>query len=256
MSTAVTIERTGSIAIVRLDRGARANAMSFSIMAELTDAARSFEGDPDLGAVVLTGTSSIFSAGMDLRDEAFDRMDTLTLPEKRELAEHGPRLARAWAGLEAPTVAAIDGPCLAGGLALVSMCDFRVAGDGALFGAPEVQVAHNMGWHSVPRLVRLVGPQATKRILLAGEKWNAAEAKDLGFVDRVCATGGALEAALELAEKLASNPVVAARMVKRQIDAAAHGDDWALSAFDKDQQIVAWMSEEFAQLRRGFSKKN
>lgn len=255
MSNAVTTERTGAIAIVRLDRGARANAMSFDIMAELTNAARQFEGDSSLGAIILTGTSSIFSAGMDLRDEAFDRLETLTLPELRELAEHGPRLARAWAGLEAPTVAAIDGPCLAGGLALVAMCDFRVAGGGAVFGAPEVQVAHNMGWHSVPRLVRLVGVQATKRILLTGEQWDAAEAKTLGFVDRVCDDGESLHAAVKLAETLASNPGFAARMVKRQIDAAAHGDDWALSAFDKDQQIVAWMSEEFSRLRQSLGKR-
>ncbi len=255
MSNAVTTERAGSVAVVTLDRGARANAMSFAIMSELTEAARQFEGDADLGAVVLTGTPSIFSAGMDLRDDAFDHLETLTLPEKRELAEHGPRLARAWAGLEAPTIAAIDGPCLAGGLALVAMCDFRVAGSGALFGAPEVQVAHNMGWHSVPRLVRLVGVQATKRILLTGEQWSAAEAKALGFVDSVCEAGQALEAAQLLADKLISNPLVATRMVKRQIDAAAHGDDWALSAFDKDQQIVAWMSEEFAELRQSVRKR-
>ena len=61
------------------------------------------------------------------------------------------------------------------------MTDVRVAGAGARFGAPEVAVAHNMGWHSVPRLVRLVGVSATRRVLIAGEEWNADEAKALGF---------------------------------------------------------------------------
>ena len=255
MGNAVTIQLENDIATVRLDRGARANAMSFEIMTALTDAARSLEGEIELAAVVLTGTDRIFSAGMDLRDETFDRLDNMSLSEKRALAEHGPRLARTWAGLEAPTVAAIDGACLAGGLALAAMCDFRVAGDGAVFGAPEVQVAHNMGWHSVPRLVSLVGVQPTRRLLLLGEQWDAHTAMTLGFVDAVCDAGHASDKAMDLAHRLAANPRMAARMVKRQIDAAAHGDDWALSAYDKDQQIVAWMSEEFSEVRRRFSRK-
>lgn len=255
MTDAVTIDRRGAVAVVTLDRGGRANAMSFAIMDALTEAARSLEGDAGLAAVVLTGTVRIFSAGMDLRDEAFDRLVTMSLAEKRALAEHGPRLARAWAGLEMPTIAAIEGPCLAGGLALVAMCDFRVAGCSARFGAPEVQVAHNMGWHSVPRLVRLVGVQATRRVLLAGEEWTAEEARRLGFVDYLAEDGMALTGALALAERIADQPAMATRMVKRQIDAAAHGDDWGISAFDKDQQIVAWMSEDFAAARAKFTGK-
>jgi len=255
MSSAVTVERRDSIAIVTLDRGGRANAMSFAIMGALTEAARSLEGDSSLAAVVLAGTGRIFSAGMDLRDDAFDRMATMNLAEKRALAEHGPRLARTWAGLEMPTVAAIEGPCLAGGLALVAMCDFRVAGRSARFGAPEVQVAHNMGWHSVPRLVRLVGVQATRRVLLASEEWTAEDARRLGFVDYLAEDGKARDEALALAARIAGQPAMATRMVKRQIDAAAHGDDWGISAFDKDQQIVAWMSEDFAAARAKFTGK-
>lgn len=255
MPDAVTISRQGDIAIVTLDRGGRANAMSFAIMDALTEAAGSLEGDSGLSAVVLTGTGRIFSAGMDLRDEAFDRLGAMSLADKRALAEHGPRLARAWAGLEMPTIAAIEGACLAGGLALVAMCDFRVAARSALFGAPEVQVAHNMGWHSVPRLVRLVGVQATRRVLLAGEQWGAEEALRLGFADYLAEDGKALDVALDLAGRIAGQPAMATRMVKRQIDAAAHGDDWGISAFDKDQQIVAWMSEDFAAARARFTGK-
>jgi enoyl-CoA hydratase/carnithine racemase len=224
-------------------------------MDALAEAARSLEDDAGLAVVVLTGTAKIFSAGMDLRDAAFDRLGAMSLAEKRALAERGPRLARAWAGLEMPTIAAIEGPCLAGGLALVAMCDFRVAGRSARFGAPEVQVAHNMGWHSVPRLVRLVGVQATRRVLLAGEEWTAEDARRLGFADFLAEDGMALTGAFALAERIAGQPAMATRMVKRQIDAAAHGDDWGISAFDKDQQIVAWMSEDFAAARAKFTSK-
>ncbi len=252
---AVSIEHQGAIAIVRLDRGARANAMSFAIMDALADAARGFETDARVAAVVLTGTPTLFSAGMDLADEAFDRLAAMDLPERRMLAEHGPRLARAWSGIEAPTIAAIEGPCLAGGLALAAMLDFRIAAANARFAAPEIQVAHNMGWHSVPRLVSLVGVQATRRLLLAGDEWSGEEALKLGFADRLAEPGRALHEALAMAERIASFPRTAARMIKRQIAAAAHAGEFALSALDKDQQLVAWMSEDFAAARARFRRK-
>jgi enoyl-CoA hydratase/carnithine racemase len=254
-ASVVGIERHGEIALVRFDRGERANALSFDVMDMLTEAALSFEADAKVAAVVLAGTPHIFSAGMDLADPAFDRLSQMSLAERRMLAEHGPRLARAWASIEAPTVAAIEGPCLAGGLALAAMLDFRVAAADARFGAPEVQVAHNMGWHSVPRLVALVGAQASRRLLLAGEEWTGDMAHKLGFVDRVVAKGKAVEGAMALAAQLAGYPHTAARMIKRQITAAAHGAEFALSALDKDQQLVAWMSEDFAAARARFKRK-
>ena len=186
----VTIEREDGLAVVTYDRRGRANAMSFDIMDELASAALGFTDDNDLRCVVLTGTDRIFSAGMDLSDPVFDRINEMSLEEKRHYSERGPRLARAWAAIEVPVICAIEGPCLAGGLALASMCDFRVASQSSRFGAPEVQVAHNMGWHSVPRLIALVGVQATRRVLLAGEEWNAEEARRLGFADEVCEAGG------------------------------------------------------------------
>jgi enoyl-CoA hydratase len=250
----VSIERQGDIAVVHFNRGGRANALSFAIMDMLGEAALSFETDARVAAVVLSGAASIFSAGMDLADEAFDRLTAMDLAERRMLAEHGPRLARAWASIEAPTIAAIEGPCLAGGLALAAMLDFRVAAQNARFAAPEIQVAHNMGWHSVPRLVALVGVQATRRLLMAGEEWSADMAHKLGFVDRVVAPGDALTSALAMAGRLAGYPHTAARMIKRQIAAAAHGNEFAVSALDKDQQLVAWMSEDFTAARARFKK--
>jgi enoyl-CoA hydratase/carnithine racemase len=249
---AVSIERSDNIAIVRLDRGGKANAMSFAIMDELADAALSFVDDTPLRAVVLTGTDRIFSAGMDLTDPFFDRLPDVPLEEVRYYSERGPRLARAWTQIEVPVICAVEGACMGGGLALAATADFRVASREARFAAPEVQVAHNMGWHSVPRLVALVGVQATRRILLTSEEWAGEEAFGLGFADRVCEPGRALEEAMALARQIASFPGLAVRMIKRQVDAAAHGQDVALSAYDKDQQMVVWLSDDFRAARRKF----
>ncbi|HUF45278.1 MAG TPA: enoyl-CoA hydratase/isomerase family protein [Aestuariivirgaceae bacterium] len=255
MDRIVNIERLGEIAVVRFDRRGRANALSFAMMEDLAAAARSFETDAAVRVVVLAGAPKIFSAGMDLADPAFARIAAMSFAERRMLAEHGPRLTRAWAGVEAPTIAAIEGPCLAGGLALAAMCDFRVGAQGARFGAPEIEVAHNMGWHTVPRLVAILGVQAARRILMTGEQWSVEEARSAGLVDWTAAEGKALDRALEVARHIARYPAVAARMIKRQIEAAAHGFDWAVSALDKDQQVAVWLSEEFEAARRRFSDK-
>jgi len=111
-----------------------------------------------------------------------------------------------------------------------------------------------MGWHSVPRLIALVGVQATRRILLAGEQWTADEAKRLGFADEVCEAGQALDTATRMADRIGGYPGLAVRMIKRQIDASAHALDYARSAYDKDQQLVAWMSEDFQAARQKFVK--
>ena len=137
MDRIVSVERLDDIALVRFDRRGRANALSFAMMDDLAAAARGFETDAGVRAVVLTGAPGIFSAGMDLADPAFDRIAAMSFAERRMLAEHGPRLARAWAAVEAPTIAAIEGPCLAGGLALAAMCDFRVGAEVPASGRPR-----------------------------------------------------------------------------------------------------------------------
>ncbi len=250
-----SIERTGEgIAVVRFDRGGRANALSFAIMDELAEVALSFVDDTALRAVVLTGTERIFSAGMDLGDPFFDRLPDAPFEEVRHYSERGPRLARAWTSVEVPVICAVEGACMGGGLALAAAADFRVTSRAARFAAPEVRVAHNMGWHSVPRLVALVGVQAARRLLLSGDEWSGEEAHRLGFADEVCEPGSALDQAIVMARRIASFPGLAVRMIKRQIDAAAHGQDVALSAYDKDQQMVAWLSDDFWKARQKFVK--
>jgi enoyl-CoA hydratase/carnithine racemase len=249
MTQTVSVERKGAIALVRFDRSGQANALTFDIMRALTAAARGFEEDPQTAVVILTGADRVFSGGMDLKAADWDRLPSLSLDERREFARLGPRLARAWMGVEPVTIAAIEGPCYAGGLALAAMCDFRVAGRSARFAAPEVAVGLNMAWHSVPRLVRLVGVQATRQLLLLGATWDTAKAAGLGFLDEVCEDGSALVAAHRMAERVAARPQLATRLVKRAIETVQHGGDIAQSLADGDLQLVNWTSEAFANAR-------
>jgi 1,4-dihydroxy-2-naphthoyl-CoA synthase len=251
----VTIERQGRIAIVRLDRGDGRNALSLQACRELTEVARSFDQDPDVSAVILTGTAAVFSMGADLRDEELKRSRSARLAERRLSMQTGGRMCRAWEELEPLTIAAIEGWCIGGGTAISVACDLRVASTQATFYVPEIERGMNLSWGAVPRITRLVGPALAKRTIILAEKLPAARALDWGLIDETCEPGNALQAAMALAERAASLPPVQLRMIKQAINAAAFALDRAVSHADFDQFALAAASEDFAEGTQSFLEK-
>jgi enoyl-CoA hydratase/carnithine racemase len=253
ISAAVTLEQRGPVAIIRFAGPSRANPLSIGIMRDLIAAARHFEDDARTAAVVVTGGAEVFSGGLDLRDGDTRRMAEGALEERRALADTGRRLLDTFSGLAAVTIAAIEGPCLGGGLALAAALDFRVAGRAAVFGAPEVAVGLNMGWGSLGSLAAVAGVQATRRLVLAGERLDAAQAQAAGLIDDVARDDGALELALAWAERVAAYPVAPLRMAKRALAAIVQASGTATS-LDTDQFVAAASSPEFARALDRFAK--
>jgi len=251
----VSIERTGRIAIVRLDRGDGRNTLSLEVCRQLTHAARSFDDDPDVSAVILTGTREVFSMGADLKDDELRRARQARLAERRLAMQIGGRMCRAWAEIEAMTLVAIEGWCVGGGAALSVACDLRVASTAATFYVPEIERGMNLSWNAVPRLAHLVGPARAKRIAALAEKLDAPSALNWGLVDRTAEPGRALEAALEFAERAASLPPVQLRMIKQAVDASVSALDRATSHADFDQFALAAQSDDFAEGNRSFLER-
>jgi len=254
-SGAVAVERQGRVAVVRFDRGDGNNALSFGAMEELRQCALSFDEDPDVSAIVLTGTDSVWSKGFDLKDEEARAAYAGGLADRRLAARTGTRMCKAWSELQPLTIAAVEGWCVGGGVALAASCDLRIAGSGAVFYTPEIERGMNMGWRSVPRLVRLMGPSRAKRMLALAEKLDAARAASWGLADEVVAAGTALSCALDMAGKAAGMPPVQLRMIKGQVDAAAHAFDEALSYMDGDQNLLARSGEDFQEGVDAFLEK-
>src|SRR5581483_6755353 len=153
----VTIEKglgpDGRIAVVRFDRGDGINALSPEAMRQLTRAARSFEDDGDTSVVVLTGGEKAFSAGFDLKDPEGRLRKTMDLGSLRRHLTLGPRLARAWQDMDQITIAAIEGFCIGGGVALAVALDFRIMAANAHMRVPEIGLGMNMSWQSIPRML-------------------------------------------------------------------------------------------------------
>ncbi|MCY3831009.1 MAG: enoyl-CoA hydratase/isomerase family protein [Rhodospirillaceae bacterium] len=250
----VRIERDGRIATVTLDRGNAANALSLSAMRELTEAARSFENDHETSVVILAGGAN-FSMGFDLRDAESGELRALGLAERRQRLAAGPRMCQAWQDIEPLTIAAIEGWCIGGGVALAVACDFRVVGRSATLYTPEIERGMSMSWGSVPRTVALIGPARAKRLLILAERLDADRALGWGLADEKAEDGEALAAARRIAERAAGLPPAQVRMIKELIDANAHALGRATAAIDRDQFILSQSSGDFEEGVRSFLEK-
>jgi enoyl-CoA hydratase/carnithine racemase len=241
----VHVEKQGRVALVRFDRGNKANALSYETMRQLTDAARQLDDDAELSAVVLTGRADNFSLGADLKDTEAAAVAGAGLSERRAALRIGPRMCEAWERLEPITIAAIEGHCVGGGAAIAVALDLRVMADDGTLYVPEVERGMNMSWGSIPRFVNLAGPARTKRLVALAEKVDADRAERWGLVDETCPSGRAVEVAMGLAQRAAELPPVQVRMVKQGIDMAAKALNGAAGAMDRDQFLLAQTSHDF-----------
>ncbi len=250
----VTLRVAEGVAHVTIRRGDRFNALGMETLTGLRDAARALRTDTAAHAVIVSG-DPVFTAGADLKDPALRARDTMSLLEKREILRLGPDMCDAFEALDQVTIAAIEGFCIGGGVALAAACDFRVMARSAYMRLPEVPLGMNMSWHTIPRLVTLCGPARTKYLTLFGERLGAAEALAQGLADQVSEDGAALAAAGALAAKAAALPPVAARIAKRAIVQAASALGAATSYADLDQYALASMTADHKEAVAAFLEK-
>lgn len=209
----VEIERDGPVALLRLNRPAKLNALS----SELESALLAALADPTVqtsSAVVLAGAGRAFSAGADLTEVRSMAADAVL-----EYYRASGRVYEALAGLAQPTVAALHGYCLGGGFELALAADFRVADDTAVLGFPEVGLGILPSSGGTLRVVRALGPLRARELILLGRRLDARAAAELGLLTEVVAAGAAPARATELAAQLAGLAPEALQLAGRVIDA-------------------------------------
>ena len=249
----ITID--AGVALVRMARPARRNALSVGLMRQLTEAAIAIGKATDIHAVILAGADDYFSAGADLADPGRADARAGTLLEQRQADKLGPDLCAAWEAVEQVTIAAVEGYCIGGAAALALACDFRIAGAGAYFRLPEIALGMNMSWRSLPRLAALVGPARAKRFAIFCEPCPADEALAWGMIDVLTPAGAALPEARVWAAKVAALPPIPVRMTKEAINAASGALTAATAFMDRDQWLLTRTSQDFAEGTRAFLEK-
>lgn len=186
------------------------NALSSEILNELADEAERLAADPGLKAVVITGNAKVFAAGAEISQVMSDRRAEQIAAFRRACDTLG-KIPR-------PVIAAISGFALGGGLEVALSCDLRVASDSTRVGLPEILLGVFPGAGGTQRLTRIVGRAKTKELIWTGRQVKADEALALGIVDQVVPGDGYLQAALDLANSLASGAVLAMGLSKFAID--------------------------------------
>lgn len=192
-------ETRGRVAVLRLNRPERLNAMNRVMLRELGEACDRVEADDAVSVLVLTGEGASFSSGFDLKEQAEETPEGFAA-WRRALRQDFDAVMRFW-NLAKPTVAAVRGHALAGGCELALACDLTIAAEGAAFGEPELKFGAGI---VVMLLPWLTNPKAAKEILLTGEDGiSAREARRLGLVNRVVPDADLMEAAMSTARRMA-----------------------------------------------------
>ncbi len=212
MGEFVRVEIDQAIATIRLDRPPM-NALNAQVQDKIAAAAAEASADSSVRAVVLYGGPTVFAAGADIKEMA-DASDGRMAADSRRLQASFTTVAR----IPKPVVAAITGYALGGGLELALCADFRVAGQGAKVGQPEILLGVIPGAGGTQRLPRLVGPARAKDIVFTGRFLDAAEALAIGLVDQVVPDAEVYDAARALVARYATGPALALRAAKQAID--------------------------------------
>jgi enoyl-CoA hydratase len=256
----VIFERRGAVGVLTLNRPERRNAYSIQTVDEVHRVCDELDADLTTRVLILTGAGPAFCAGLDLKGGGLDAW-----PEKElGLVQRQYRLQRRLASMvlrlrdiPQPVIAAIHGPAVGGGLALIAASDLRIADTTARFNAAFIKLGLSGGddgssWF----LPRLVGPAKAAEILYTGRFVGAAEALSIGLVNEVVEDGEHVRAAEKMAEQILSNSPLGIRMTKELLNYSldAPGLRQAME-LEHRTQVLCMMTDDFAEGVRAFGER-
>ena len=207
----ILIGTRGRVGLITLNRPKALNALNNQLMHELMDALESFDGETGIGAMVITGNEKAFAAGADIKELAEKSMTEMM--DSDHIAVFG-RIRT----IRKPVIAAVSGWALGGGFEIAMSCDMIVASESAKFGLPEVTIGVIPGAGGTQRLARAVGKFIAMEMILNNRTLTAQEAQQFGLVNRVVPVETYLEAAIKLADEIASRAPLAVRAAKKTIN--------------------------------------
>jgi enoyl-CoA hydratase/carnithine racemase len=214
----VRLEVEDGIGTIRLDRPPM-NPLSVQVQEEIRAAASAAGGSRDIAAVVVYGGEKVFAAGADIKEmQAMSYVDMVDRSVALQSA------ITSVARIQKPTVAAVTGYALGGGCELALACDFRVVGENAKLGQPEILLGVIPGAGGTQRLSRLVGPARAKEIIFSGRFVKAEEALRIGLVDKVVPADEVYASALAWMRTFVGGPAYALRAAKEAIDRGLEAD--------------------------------
>jgi enoyl-CoA hydratase/carnithine racemase len=242
----VRVEVADQIATIRLDRP-KMNALNTQVQEEIAEAAAQVSGDAGVAAVVLYGGERVFAAGADIKEMA-DMSYAQMASRSAALQASFTAVAR----IPKPVVAAVTGYALGGGLELALCADFRVLGESAKVGQPEILLGIIPGAGGTQRLPRLIGPAKAKDLIFSGRHVPASEALAIGLADKVVPDAEVYSAARSLVAQYAGGPSLALRAAKQAVDSGLEVDLAAGLEIERLQFAALFATEDQKNGMRSF----
>jgi enoyl-CoA hydratase len=199
--------------LIQINRPQQLNALNAAVMEELAAALEEFDGNAQVGCIVITGNQRAFAAGADIKEMAGA---TAVEMVQRDSIARWDRIRK----IKKPVIAAVSGFCLGGGCELAMACDLIVASEAAQFGQPEINIGVIPGAGGTQRLTRALGKSKAMELILTGRYLSAREAEQFGLAARVAPVEVYLDEALKLANEIAARPPLAVRFAKEAINKA------------------------------------
>lgn len=249
-TTPLVIERSGRVAILRLNRPLVLNALDPALVEALLAAVEAAGADPSIGCILVTAAGRSFCAGGDLT-----AMLAMDAPAFRAYIEGLQSLSMAMQRVPVPTVAALHGHVLAGGFELAIECDIRIATRDVVFGLPDTSIGLSPTSGMSRLLPRLVGEAWARHLLLTGETISVATAERIGLVTRVVEAGALAAEALALATAVASQPPLGLRHIRAQLAAGASGTLEEALAGELEAEVECFSTPEFQGSLRAFAAR-
>lgn len=200
----IVYQKKGYIVWITLNFSAQGNIINLRMARELDDACSTVNQDNEVRVVIITGSGDSFCRGVDLG-------------ELQSLSNPAYICSRAVAGLDRPTIAAINGDALGAGLELALCCDIRICSENVQFGFPETSYGLIPGGGGTQRLPRIIGRGKATEMILTADLIDSNEAYRIGLVNRVVLGGRLTEAVQEVADKLISRAPIAVRYAKEAV---------------------------------------
>jgi len=239
------------VAVVTLNRPEVMNAMNMQLRSELIDLFPRLDLRADVRVIVITGAGDrAFCTGADLKERS--RLSTADMYRQRRFLQT--KTQNLVSSLNKPTIAAINGYCMGGGLEIALQCDLCIAADRAVFALPEATHGFIPGAGGTQRLARAVGVQKAKEIILTGRRFDAREAEAMGVVCKVVPADKLMEESMALAARIARNPATAVMQAKLAINASQETGLAAGLLVENESWLSCMLSDEWKEKTEGFAR--
>ena len=245
------LEKQGNVAIVKINRPDKLNALNAATMEEIKQVFLSLRNDESVYVIILTGSGEkAFVAGADIKE-----LNSLDMISAKAFAEKGQEIFYSVENMNKPVIVAVNGFALGGGCELALSCHIRLASDNAKFGQPEVNLGIIPGYGGTQRLTRLINSGRSAEMIFTGDLVDANEALRIGLVNHVYPQAELLPKAIEMANKIASKGQHAVRLALKAINIVDQMSDTEGQKYEASLFALCCGTDDFKEGTNAFLEK-